>query len=167
MARLPDKSSRFVLIATFIICSSFLFIDFRFGAFKPVQNFYNSSSIFIRVLSTEYVARPLYRSLSSIWDTRRAMEENQSLKEELNKQLIENFIISNKEILENLLNKCEIDSVSFFKGIKEQKIKDELKDLALKAFKLNVFGDPTFLVNNKLFWGQDRLEYAMDECNIK
>ena len=99
MARLPDKSSRFVLIATFIICSSFLFIDFRFGAFKPVQNFYNSSSIFIRVLSTEYVARPLYRSLSSIWDTGRAMEENQSLKEELNKQLIENFIISNKEIL--------------------------------------------------------------------
>ena len=99
MARLPDKSSRFVLIATFIICSSFLFIDFRFGAFKPVQNFYNSSSIFIRVLSTEYIARPLYRSLSSIWDTRRAMEENQSLKEELNKQLIKNYIISNKEIL--------------------------------------------------------------------
>ena len=81
MARLPDKSSRFVLIATFIICSSFLFIDFRFGAFKPVQNFYNSSSIFIRVFSTEYVARPLYRSLSSVWDTGRAMEENQSLKE--------------------------------------------------------------------------------------
>ena len=83
MARLPDKSSRFVLIATFIICSSILSIDFRFGAFKPIQNLYNSSSIFIRVLSTEYIARPLYRSLSSIWDTRRAMEENQSLKEEL------------------------------------------------------------------------------------
>ena len=95
MARLPDKSSRFVLIATFIICSSILFIDFRFGAFKPIQNLYNSSSIFIRVLSTEYIARPLYRSLSSIWDTRRAMEENQSLKEELNKQLIKNYIISN------------------------------------------------------------------------
>ena len=58
MARLPDKSSRFVLIATFIICSSILFIDFRFGAFKPVQNFYNSSSIFIRLLSKEYIARP-------------------------------------------------------------------------------------------------------------
>ena len=32
-------------------------------------------------------------------DTRRAKEENQNLKEELNKQLIENYIISNKEIL--------------------------------------------------------------------
>ena len=99
MARLPDRSSRFMLIATFIICSSILFVDFRFNTFKPVQNFYNSSSIFIRVFSSEYIARPLYRSLSSMRDTRRAKEENQNLKEELNKQLIENYIISNKEIL--------------------------------------------------------------------
>ena len=47
--------------------------------------------------------------------------------------------------------------------IKEQKIKDKLKDLTSEAFKLDVFGAPTFLVNNKLFWGQDRLEYAIDE----
>ena len=99
MARLPDRSSRFMLIATFIICSSILFVDFRFDTFKPVQNFYNSSSIFIRVFSSEYIVRPLYRSLSSMQDTRRAKEENQNLKEELNKQLIENYIISNKEIL--------------------------------------------------------------------
>ena len=88
MARLPDRSSRFMLIATFIICSSILFVDFRFNTFKPVQNFYNSSSIFIRVFSSEYIARPLHRSLSSMRDTRRANEENQNLKEELNKQLI-------------------------------------------------------------------------------
>ena len=99
MARLPDRSSRFMLIATFIICSSILFVDFRFDTFKPVQNFYNSSSIFIRVFSSEYVVRPLYRSLSSMRDTRRVKEENKNLKEELNKQLIENYIISNKEIL--------------------------------------------------------------------
>ena len=99
MARLPDRSSRFMLIATFIICSSTLFVDFRFDTFKPVQNFYNSSSIFIRVFSSEYIVRPLYRSLSSMRDTRRAKEENKNLKEELNKQLIENYIISNKEIL--------------------------------------------------------------------
>ena len=51
----------------------------------------------------------------------------------------------------------------FEKSIKEQKIKDKLKNLTSEAFKLNVFGAPTFLVNNKLFWGQDRLEYAIDE----
>ena len=43
------------------------------------------------------------------------------------------------------------------------KSKDKLKDLTNDAFELNIFGAPTFLVNNKLFWGQDRLEYAIDE----
>jgi len=31
------------------------------------------------------------------------------------------------------------------------------------AFKKEVFGTPTFIVNNKIFWGQDRLEYALEE----
>ena len=31
------------------------------------------------------------------------------------------------------------------------------------AFDKNIFGAPTFVVNNKLFWGQDRLEYAVEE----
>ena len=30
-----------------------------------------------------------------------------------------------------------------------------------------IFGAPTFVINNKLFWGQDRLEYAVDECIVK
>ena len=28
-----------------------------------------------------------------------------------------------------------------------------------------VFGAPTFIVNNKIFWGQDRLEYALEELS--
>ena len=32
-----------------------------------------------------------------------------------------------------------------------------------KKFNKEIFGAPTFIVNNKLFWGQDRLDYALDE----
>ena len=114
MARLPDKSSRISLISTFIICVSILLIDYRLGAFKPVQNFYNSSSIFFQVFTKELILSPM-RSVSSILDTKRAMEENQSLKQELNKQLIENYIISNKEVLNrniffNLVNLENIET---------------------------------------------------------
>ena len=35
----------------------------------------------------------------------------------------------------------------------------------VKAFKKDIFGAPTFVVNNKIFWGQDRLDYALDEYN--
>ena len=51
----------------------------------------------------------------------------------------------------------------FFEKIKEQLIKDNLKKFTNDAFNKEVFGAPTFIVNNKIFWGQDRLEYAIEE----
>ena len=75
----------------------------------------------------------------------------------------DNLDISIEKNIQKILSDCEIDFAFFEKGIKEQKIKDELKDLTNEAFKLGIFGAPTFLVNDKLFWGQDRLEYAIDE----
>ena len=75
----------------------------------------------------------------------------------------ENLDISIEKNIQKILTDCEINHDFFEKSIKEQKIKDKLKDLTSEAFKLNVFGAPTFLVNKKLFWGQDRLEYAIDE----
>ena len=79
----------------------------------------------------------------------------------------DNIDISIKKNIERILLKCGINYSFFEKGIKEQKIKDELKNLTNKAFELDVFGAPTFLINNKLFWGQDRLEYAIDELKIE
>ena len=75
----------------------------------------------------------------------------------------DNLDISIEKNIKKILSDCEIDHNYFEEGIKEQKIKDELKNLTNEAFELDVFGAPTFLVNNKLFWGQDRLEYAIDE----
>ena len=75
----------------------------------------------------------------------------------------DNLDISIEKNIQKILLDCEINHVLFEKSAKDQKIKDKLKDLTYEAFKLDVFGAPTFLVNNKLFWGQDRLEYAIDE----
>ena len=75
----------------------------------------------------------------------------------------DNLDISIKKNVQKILIDCEINHDFFEKGIKEKKIKDKLKYLTNEAFELNVFGAPTFVVNNKLFWGQDRLEYAIDE----
>ena len=77
----------------------------------------------------------------------------------------DNLDISNEGILKNLLEKCKINSIKFFDGIKNLKIKDELKSITQKAHDKGIFGAPTFIVNNKIFWGQDRLEFALDEYN--
>ena len=73
--------------------------------------------------------------------------------------------ISKEETVKNILLKCEIKPNDFETGIKDQKIKDELKHLTNNAFQNDIFGAPTFVINDNLFWGQDRLEYALDELN--
>ena len=73
--------------------------------------------------------------------------------------------ISNEEVLRMLLENCKIDPSNFFDGIKNPKIKDELKNATQEAHDKEIFGAPTFVVNNKIFWGQDRLEFALDEYN--
>tara|TARA_Y100000590_G_C15423520_1_gene902320 strand:+ start:201 stop:797 length:597 start_codon:yes stop_codon:yes gene_type:complete len=74
-----------------------------------------------------------------------------------------NLDLSKKEEIEKILKKIDIDPENFFKGINDQKIKDLLKRYTQEAYEKEIFGAPTFIVNNKLFWGQDRLNYAIDE----
>ena len=76
-----------------------------------------------------------------------------------------NLDILKEENLNKILDECLIDYDLFKEGIKDQKIKDELKLLTSNAFENDIFGAPTFVVNKKLFWGQDRLDYALDELN--
>ena len=76
-----------------------------------------------------------------------------------------NFDISKEENIKKILIECDIETENFEMGIKDKKIKDELKDLTNIAFQNDVFGAPTFVINQKLFWGQDRLEYALEELN--
>ncbi|WP_415300804.1 2-hydroxychromene-2-carboxylate isomerase [Candidatus Pelagibacter sp. Uisw_134_02] len=77
----------------------------------------------------------------------------------------ENLDTSNVEILKSILKKCKINPNNFFNGIKDTKIKDELRIVTQEAHDKEIFGVPTFVVNNKIFWGQDRLEFALDEYN--
>ena len=75
----------------------------------------------------------------------------------------DNEDLSNIDNIAKLLSNLKIDSKKFFSSIKEQPIKDKLKNLTSEAFKKEVFGAPTFISNKKIFWGQDRLEYAIEE----
>lgn len=77
----------------------------------------------------------------------------------------DNLDTSKEVVLKKLLEKCKINSNDFFDGIKEPKIKNELKAVTQEAHNKEIFGTPTFIVNNKIFWGQDRLEFALDEYN--
>ena len=76
-----------------------------------------------------------------------------------------NMDISNQENVNKILEISGINKDKFFDNIEDIKIKEELKQLTDLAFEKNIFGAPTFIVNKKIFWGQDRLDYALDEYN--
>ena len=77
----------------------------------------------------------------------------------------DNLDLSSEKEISKLLEHLKIDSKIFFDKIKQQSIKDTLKKFTNDAFEKEVFGAPTFIVDNKIFWGQDRLEYALEELN--
>jgi len=77
----------------------------------------------------------------------------------------DNLDLSTEKEFSKLLNILNVEKSIFFEKIKQQSIKDELKKLTHNAFEKEVFGAPTFIVNNKIFWGQDRLDYALEELS--
>tara|TARA_A100000164_G_scaffold354913_1_gene362988 strand:+ start:145 stop:729 length:585 start_codon:yes stop_codon:yes gene_type:complete len=77
----------------------------------------------------------------------------------------DNIDISNEININEILESTGFDKKKFFDEIKNIKVKNELINLTKNAFEKDIFGAPTFVVNNKIFWGQDRLDYALDEYN--
>ena len=75
----------------------------------------------------------------------------------------DNIDFNNIDNFQTLLKNINLDSAKFFEDIETIEIKEKLKEVTNVAFKKEVFGAPTFIVNNKLFWGQDRLDYAIEE----
>ena len=69
----------------------------------------------------------------------------------------DNIIIS--KVLKNL----DLNPNIFFGKVSDTKIKDKLKKLTNDALKKGIFGAPTYYINRKIFFGQDRLVYAIDE----
>ena len=77
----------------------------------------------------------------------------------------DNVDISDENNLNIILDSLKVDKKEFIKNIQNVSIKEKLKQLTQIAFDKDIFGAPTFVVNKKIFWGQDRLDYALEEYN--
>ena len=73
--------------------------------------------------------------------------------------------IADEKVLIKVLNQIKISIKEFTEKTEELEVKEKLKKLTNEAFEKNIFGAPTYVVNKKNFWGQDRFEYALEELN--
>ena len=72
--------------------------------------------------------------------------------------------LNDNTIVEKLLKNIDINPKPFLMEAIDPKIKDELKRRTDAAYKKGIFGAPSFIINNKIFWGQDRLEFVINEA---
>jgi 2-hydroxychromene-2-carboxylate isomerase len=73
--------------------------------------------------------------------------------------------MNDQNIIEKVLKNINTNPKTFLLRASSQSTKNILKKKTDDAFNKGIFGAPTFLVNNKIFWGQDRLTFAIIELS--
>ena len=68
-------------------------------------------------------------------------------------------------VIQKILQNLNINPKTFSLRTTSSLIKDLLRKKTNEAYEKGVFGAPTFVVNNKIFWGQDRIEFALKEAS--
>ena len=67
-------------------------------------------------------------------------------------------------VIEKILKNLDINPKIFYQKIEEEQMKVDLKKYTNDAIDKGIFGVPSFVINNKVFWGQDRLEFVINEA---
>ena len=68
-------------------------------------------------------------------------------------------------IIEKVLKNLNVNPKTFILRITSSLIKESLRKKTSEAYIKGIFGAPTFVANNKIFWGQDRIEFALNEAS--
>ena len=68
-------------------------------------------------------------------------------------------------IVQKILKNLNVNPKTFALRTASSSIKDSLRKKTSEAYEKGIFGAPTFVSNNKVFWGQDRIEFALKEAS--
>ncbi len=73
--------------------------------------------------------------------------------------------MNDENIIHRILKNLNINPKTFLLRVTSSSIKDSLRKKTNEAFERSIFGAPTFVSNNKIFWGQDRIEFVLNEAS--
>lgn len=71
--------------------------------------------------------------------------------------------ISDISVIEEICKKLNLDFNKLKEIAESEKINKVYLENSNDAIKENIFGAPTYVYNNELYWGQDRLEYLEEK----
>ncbi len=77
---------------------------------------------------------------------------------------LENKPLGAEECLRDILTSLGQDPNDIIKLANNDETRRKYEEETAKARSLGIFGSPTFVVDSEIFWGDDRLEDALDWC---
>ncbi len=118
-------------------------IKFKFNSYFPIKTLNLMRGIFI-AKEDDFQSFYIDKIFDAIW------------KDGLN--------MNDQNIMDKVVKNMNINPKTFFLRASNQNVKVLLKNKTDEAFDKGIFGAPSFLINNKIFWGQDRLDFVIAEA---
>ena len=72
--------------------------------------------------------------------------------------------MNNESVIHKVLKNLNINPKTFLLRSASSSIKDILRKKTNEAYEKGIFGAPSYIANNKIFWGQDRIDFVLNEA---
>ena len=77
---------------------------------------------------------------------------------------VDSINMNDEEVFLKFMKNQDVNTDLFSLKYNDPVIKNDLIKRTNDSFTKGIFGVPTFIVNGKMFWGQDRLEFVFNEA---
>ena len=119
-------------------------IKFKFNSYFPIKSLNLMRGVFVAE-EDNYKSNYIDSIFNSIWQ--------------------DGLNMNDENVVQKVLKNLNINPKTFYLRSASSSIKDTLRKKTNEAYEKGVFGAPSFVSNNKIFWGQDRLEFAIIESS--
>ena len=118
-------------------------IKFKFNSYFPIRSLNLMRGVFVAE-EDNYKSYYIDSIFSAIWQ--------------------DGLNMNDENIIEKVLKNLNVNPKTFSLRAASSSIKESLKKRTNEAYEKGIFGAPSFVANNKIFWGQDKIEFALNEA---
>ena len=119
-------------------------IKFKFNSYFPIKSLNLMRGVFVAE-EDNYKSHYIDSIFNAIWQ--------------------DGLNMNDENVIQKVLKNLNINPKTFHLRSASSSIKDSLRKKTNEAYEKGIFGAPSFVSNNKIFWGQDRIEFALNEAS--
>ena len=119
-------------------------IKFKFNSYFPIRSLNLMRGVFVAE-EDDYKSYYIDTIFNAIWQ--------------------DGLNMNDENVIEKILKNLNVNPKTFLLRSASSSIKDSLRKRTNEAYEKGIFGAPSFVSNNKVFWGQDRIEFALNEAS--